>query len=241
MGVGELSGPMVSLEFAVTNESLPFVWVASEGGRATLERLVPRGAETYDEFFSVRDVAPDRVVETTERSPDVSARTLARYDDGGLVKFTVDTVCPVVSLAEQGAVPRLAEGVDGVGYVHAEVPPSEDPRAVTEAFLEEYPSAELCAKREHNRSTPLFTRREVEHALLDRLTDRQLEVLFAAVDAGYYEWPREVSGEDLADQLGVSGATLHEHLRRAESALVTTLFERPRSPEHRADVDAPVQ
>ncbi len=226
MPTGELAGRIVRLEFSLTNRSFPFVGATTEGGRTVLEQLVPRGDGRYDEFFSARNVAPDRVLAQTEEHPEVTARTLARYDDGGLVKVTVGDLCPTVFLAEHGAVPRRIEAVDGTGYIDVEVPADEAHDDIVERFLAEYDTAELRSKRQQERSAPLFTHREIEHAVLERLTDRQREVLLAAVEAGYYEWPREVSGEELAEELDLSGATLHEHLRRAESALVSTLFGR---------------
>ncbi|MFC5369110.1 helix-turn-helix domain-containing protein [Salinirubrum litoreum] len=53
------------------------------------------------------------------------------------------------------------------------------------------------------------------------LTDRQREVVVEALARGYYEWPRRINNEDLAEELGISRATLHEHLRRAEKKLLT--------------------
>jgi len=53
--------------------------------------------------------------------------------------------------------------------------------------------------------------------LFGRLTARQREVLSTAVRAGYYENPREATHDDLAAALGVSPATVGEHLRKIES------------------------
>jgi predicted DNA binding protein len=53
------------------------------------------------------------------------------------------------------------------------------------------------------------------------LTERQRTVVMHALRAGYYEWPREVKSEELASQLGISRATLHEHLRKAERRLLS--------------------
>ena len=50
----------------------------------------------------------------------------------------------------------------------------------------------------------------------DQLSPRQLECLFEASDAGYYNWPREISATDVADRLGVSSPTFLEHLRKGE-------------------------
>ncbi len=52
------------------------------------------------------------------------------------------------------------------------------------------------------------------------LSERQREVFELARRRGYYTWPREVSASDLADELGISKATLLEHLRKAEAKLL---------------------
>lgn len=53
----------------------------------------------------------------------------------------------------------------------------------------------------------------------DVLTAHQREVLEAAIDAGYYEQPREVSLTELAAALDMAKSTLSGVLRRAEAAL----------------------
>ncbi|WP_232701385.1 helix-turn-helix domain-containing protein [Halobacterium wangiae] len=55
---------------------------------------------------------------------------------------------------------------------------------------------------------------------VDRLTRSQREVYELAREKGYYEWPREVSTRELADQLDISKTTLLEHLRKAEAKLL---------------------
>ncbi|RJT07186.1 helix-turn-helix domain-containing protein [Halococcus sp. IIIV-5B] len=54
------------------------------------------------------------------------------------------------------------------------------------------------------------------------LTPRQREVLELARNRGYYEWPRHVSARELAGELGISKTTFLEHLRIAESKLLST-------------------
>lgn len=49
------------------------------------------------------------------------------------------------------------------------------------------------------------------------LTERQREVLDAALELGYYEDPRRATHEEVADALGVSSGTVGEHLRKIES------------------------
>ena len=61
-----------------------------------------------------------------------------------------------------------------------------------------------------------------ESDVFDTLTARQQEVLDAAIRRGYYEDPREATHEDLAADLGVSPATVGEHLRRIERRVFGT-------------------
>ncbi|MXV63945.1 hypothetical protein GS429_18130 [Natronorubrum sp. JWXQ-INN-674] len=55
---------------------------------------------------------------------------------------------------------------------------------------------------------------------LTSLSSRQREVFELARARGYYEWPKEVSGTELASELGIATATLHEHLHKAEAKLL---------------------
>ncbi|AXR81777.1 helix-turn-helix domain-containing protein [Natrarchaeobaculum sulfurireducens] len=54
------------------------------------------------------------------------------------------------------------------------------------------------------------------------LTPRQYETLVAAIDHGYFEIPREVSMQELSEELDISHQALSERLRRAYRALVTS-------------------
>jgi hypothetical protein len=59
--------------------------------------------------------------------------------------------------------------------------------------------------------------------LRTRLTDRQLEVLDAAVLTGYYADPRDATVADVAARLDIAQSTASEHLRRIEAAVLGSL------------------
>ncbi|WP_435318594.1 helix-turn-helix domain-containing protein [Haloarchaeobius sp. TZWSO28] len=59
--------------------------------------------------------------------------------------------------------------------------------------------------------------------LLASLTDRQLEVLETAAELGYYELPRKVNRKDIAAALDCSTSTVDEHIRKAETRLLSAL------------------
>lgn len=63
-----------------------------------------------------------------------------------------------------------------------------------------------------------------EDTVLSPLTDRQREVFQTAVEEGYYEVPRSTTNEDIAELLDCAASTVDEHLRRAESRVVSGLL-----------------
>ncbi|ELY72096.1 Bacterio-opsin activator HTH domain protein [Natronobacterium gregoryi SP2] len=62
--------------------------------------------------------------------------------------------------------------------------------------------------------------RSTRNERLDTLTIAQREVFDHARETGYYEWPRETTTRELADDMDLAKSTLLEHLRRAESKLL---------------------
>jgi hypothetical protein len=63
-----------------------------------------------------------------------------------------------------------------------------------------------------------------EHDILAHLTEKQRELLITAKRHGYYEYPRRITAQQLAAKAGISKATAVEHLRKAESRLVSVLL-----------------
>ena len=59
--------------------------------------------------------------------------------------------------------------------------------------------------------------------LFSVLTERQQEILAAAVEAGYYREPREATHEDVGRAVGVSAGTVGEHLRKVEGKVLSSL------------------
>lgn len=52
------------------------------------------------------------------------------------------------------------------------------------------------------------------------LTDRQHQILQLAVDHGYYEVPRQVTHQELAENVGLSQSTVAEHLQKIEALVL---------------------
>ena len=87
----------------------------------------------------------------------------------------------------------------------------------------------IIADMEEFGTVTLGTLTEFDGRTDSRVTDRQREVVLEALSRGYYDWPREITGEQLAEELDISRATLHEHLRKAERTLLSSVLTEQRA------------
>lgn len=69
------------------------------------------------------------------------------------------------------------------------------------------------------------------------LTERQQEVVEAAIQRGYYDTPRTSSLTELADDLGMAKSTVSETLHRAEETIVKQYAADSLSPEELAETE----
>lgn len=216
---------VVEVEFALADSSCPFIGT-TERADCTFElaEMIPRGDGRYAEFFHVTGADPDVVLGDVDGREAIDVTVLSEYDDGALFEFLVSGQCPAFALAERGGLPRTVRSEDGEGTIVVEIPSRYDPPAVIESFLDEYPDADITAKRCKETVAPRFTRTGFQQVLAERLTERQEEVLSTAFEAGYYDWPRQCTGEEVAERLGITSATFCEHIHAAERRLLTLVF-----------------
>ncbi|AFZ71390.1 bacterio-opsin activator domain-containing protein [Natronobacterium gregoryi] len=128
----------------------------------------------------------------------------------------------VRTLANHGATIRDVTVESGVGTCLVEIPRNGDVREVAEALSFVYENTELAARREIDR--PVRTAAERRDRILDELTERQLTTLRLAYYGGFFDWPRESTGEEIAEMMDVSPPTMHQHLRKALKTVLGEFF-----------------
>lgn len=222
------TAPVTEVEFALHDPRYPFV-AATEGNDCEfdLAEMVPRETGGCAEFFYVTGADPDRIVDLAAGRDSLAITLLREQADVALFEFRVAGDCPALELAELGALPREATAADGEARIVAEIPAQYDSTSIVERFLELAPDATVVSTREKDGMSPLLNGTTLEHALRDKLTPRQVEVLETAFEAGYYEWPRETTGREVACTLGITSATFSEHIHTAERKLLSMVFDRP--------------
>ena len=153
------------------------------------------------------------VVETVRRIPTDS--------EGELFGVTVTEFEIGRILTEYGATLKGLSVTDEEIVLELRTAPEVDVRTLLDDYRTLLPDVEL-ARRENSvrqsQTAPL-------QSSFDTLTERQREVLQVAYDEGYFEWPREATGEEIAEMLGISNPVFHRHVRRALQKQLTSQFE----------------
>ncbi|NHN49762.1 PAS domain S-box protein [Halostella sp. JP-L12] len=216
------SDSSTELELRVGDDVPPVALAGAAGTELEFERvcLDDDGVRT---IVLVPDGAADDLLAATDDRADVRGSSVVDRSDGSVrIEVVFDEDGFFGELLERNALPRdgTTDG-DGLRLV-VELPSPIDVDSFVRWLRQRYDAAPV-ARRELDR--PVRSRRRFRSMVESSLTDRQNEVLEAAFYGGYFDWPRERTGQEIADTLGVSQPTVNRHLRAAERKLLTLLFD----------------
>ncbi|WP_254526071.1 bacterio-opsin activator domain-containing protein [Natrinema caseinilyticum] len=193
------------------------------GEQIDFEGLTTRSTDETRLFFSTSGGDSDSIVRILADLVSVSNYNLID-ESGGRCLFEATVAGDLIAsrLVRHGANPRSIRATPSGLEVVVDVPPTSNVREFVGMLDERYSSVELVARRDVRRS--MHTREELVASLFEELTDKQLEALKTAYYAGFFDWPRKSTGEDIADVLGVAQPTVNRHLRFGQQRLLTQLF-----------------
>jgi PAS domain S-box-containing protein len=216
---------VVELVFETSDADDPLVGLVSAGGTAQLDRLLPVDDGQYLVYATLDGVSPAGAITAVASNPAVVDATAVHEDDdgdGGVVALTVSESL-VGHLADAGAKVHTTDGSDGSLRVVVDVSPTADIGRLVDGAVEAFAGTRLVSKRQVAR--PVKRTRAVAETVESRLTERQLSALQAAYHGGYFERPRRQTAEDVAETMGISASTFHQHLRIALETVLTELFD----------------
>ncbi|MFB6312249.1 MAG: helix-turn-helix domain-containing protein [Salinirussus sp.] len=139
---------------------------------------------------------------------DVQAlEVLRRSDEMVLIQFETGTPLLLLPLRDSGVSMELPIEIrDGAVTWHVTAPRDR-----------------LSALRDQLQQFDVTYRVEAVHERVEDeplLTERQRRLVTAAVEAGYYDTPREATLTELANDLGIAKSTASETLHRAEGRII---------------------
>ncbi|WP_247729917.1 bacterio-opsin activator domain-containing protein [Halovivax limisalsi] len=129
----------------------------------------------------------------------------------------------VESLADRGASVRSMSATPEEARLTVDVAANQKPRAIDDLLSGLYEAVDLRGYHERDRSPA--TAETFRDRVVGQLTDRQRDVLQRAYLAGFYADSRSATGADLAESMGITRATFHEHRRAAERTVLAALFD----------------
>jgi PAS domain S-box-containing protein len=200
----------------------PFV-VAAEGEfRIEMDELVRLPDGKALQYITATGISAKALVDVFERDAAVrDVRLLRSTDDRCRVEVRVEgpSVSSMFDDLDGRATSLVQRRTDDAPVLTGELPGDVDPREATRELRQLFPDVELTSQELR------YTPRLLYHIVEDSLTDRQFAALRAAYYGEYFETPRTSTGDDLAEQLGVTRQTFNQHLRKAEQSVLTQLFE----------------
>lgn len=219
--------PEMVVELAVQNEEWWLSRLADETG-ATAEYLGTMQREDGSDVLTFTleggDVDPETALEAARTVAGIESLSVVTERSAGLIVDVVpESSSLVTTVAGLGARTQSLRADASEVLLTCTLPATADLRGFVDALTERYGRVELRAKRE--RTDAEETPERFVEGVRDRLTERQATALHRAFVAGYFDRPRAVDGDDLAESMGITRSTFHQHLAAAQRKLLQAFFD----------------
>ncbi len=220
-----MSDELVELDFQIEDVLAAFGASESSNGTITLDGTVAVGGGEFLVYGTATPDAVDTLHALVDAIPYWDDVTVETGDEDPATFELRTTDPPVLSVvASLGGYIDNAVIEDADLRLTIHLAPTADVRRVIDAVEDAYPGAEMLRRRQMSRERGGSERAQ---RALSELTDRQRTALEVAHHAGFFEWPREATGEEVAESIGVAPPTFHQHLRKAERKIFDAVFSSP--------------
>ncbi|WP_159899387.1 bacterio-opsin activator domain-containing protein [Salinirussus salinus] len=223
---GVLADRSTELELRIPGgEGFMNLVAATAGEPVSYYELTPDATGSTRLVFALTD-PPVEELHALEAG-SVAVESLTEVNSGAeyVFRVTVAEGSVAATLLSCGAIPEDVVAHPGETTATVRLPQERDIREFVARVSDHYPGTELLARQEVD--GPARTRRSFGTDVDAALTDRQLEVLRTAYESGFFESPRETTGSELAELLGVSQPTVTRHLREGQRRVFALLFDDP--------------
>jgi hypothetical protein len=217
---------VTELGFEITDESFPLIELAQvSNGSISYNGSTLKDGNALRVFLTMSGTEAEfeRVLDQCETITD--GFVIAQQDGTTASSIELQEANVFRELAEYGATLRdlSVSGDSQTAQLHIDLPVEGDVRSVLSELESSYDGVNLV--RQHERERDPRPTAEFVAAVSDRLTDRQYTALETAYLTDYFEFPRPVSGEELASSMDISRQTYHQHLRAAQRKLLEEFFD----------------
>ncbi|WP_336326760.1 GAF domain-containing protein [Halovenus sp. HT40] len=221
---GVLAEQLTELELAIETPGTFLNAVATVAGQpVTYREITPEPGGSARVLFALDDPPVEEIMAL--ETDFVTVESLTHIERGGeqLFRATLSGQTVAATLLDCGAIPRNVVAEAGETRALVRLSREIDVRVFLDRVRQQYPETELLSRKDVERTQAEGA--AMATALEERLTDRQREVLLTAYESGFFESPRETTGEQLADLLDLSQPTVTHHLREAQRRLYAAMLD----------------
>ena len=223
-----LSNERTELELDLSGPSCACRQISERAGCSfELDEVLEQDGESTRVTVRLTEGTPAALRSVVSELPTVEDVSPTRDGPERLFELDLSTPVPPTIVADYGGSLRSLTADHGEVRATVDIPASVPVRTIVDVLMEHYPNTTLCSKE----GKASESRRTDRSAVGAELTDRQRESLEVAFDAGFFEWPRESTGEEVAAALDVSPSTFHRHIRRVQQKTFATLLESRAGPD----------
>jgi len=219
---------VVDVEVTVSDREAPLATLAAAAdNRLRFEGVNRRTDGTVVLFLGADGSVPAEFPSLVDGHPTVADATLISSDsEWSLTEIALAADTVLGRIGDLGV--RLIDLDATAERVVYRFEASGEPvaRSAVDAFEDRHDRVELTRFRRRERSDR--SGRGFVRDVREDLTDRQLTALQKAYFGGFFERPHRVTGDELADSMGITRSTFHQHLLAAQRKLLAAfLGERP--------------
>ena len=218
-----ISNQSVEVDFALDDPRCFFLHAAMESGcTIELNGLIPQDEDGTLAFITVLGGELDALRAYLERSSLIQNHRVLTDNGDPFVQLRFTGPFIGTQLAEYGLTLKSASAGTGACQLTVGVPPTMELNKAVDIVQTFFDEARPIGKREQGLSVTDEGR--ISDRYLGKLTNRQREAITLAYRLGYFNTPKDATGEDIADEMEISHSAFHSHIRNAERQLFDVLF-----------------
>jgi len=225
-----VSDQVTEISFRVRDPSFPAVRFSSAvGGTVTFENATTQTDGSHRVYVSVECDADDaekrreRIEEVAETTPLVESYShITTRGDAEVYSVVGDISFFEQILDRSGTLMELTATEDAADLL-VELPKYASVKSFLSMIEGEYDDVEVLSTR--NKEKEFQTESGFKGRLKEELTERQLETLQTAYYSGYFDSPRDSTGQDIAEQLDVTQPTVTENIKAGQRKLLSLMFD----------------
>ncbi|WP_162551707.1 bacterio-opsin activator domain-containing protein [Halohasta litchfieldiae] len=216
-----ISDELIEVELQIPN------FITEPGGRSadwtvTVTQTVSGSDDDCMMYGTVSEDDLEAVETAVDKRDDIRLTVVGKEQDTVRIELHLRRPSLVSQLAAHGWSTTDIVLTNGGCYLTVHLPPGDDVHRMMDVIRDRFPNVELLARRQISSPQPVDSKLQT---VIESLTDRQLTVLRTAQAAGYFEWPRQTSGKEIAETLDIAPPTFHQHLRLGERKIMAAVFD----------------